>query len=232
MGCEDVFDLLPAYALDTLDAEETYRVADHLAVCRACQEELRSYTYVVEDLPYGVRDREPPPGLKTRILAQARADKAAPRTERGALPARRWSPAWSFISLAVIVLLGLGNLLQWQRASRGMSAATGDWRPVALQGSAGATGLLLISDDGAHGTLVVDGLAVLDEAHQYQLWLIQDGKRTDGGVFSVDEDGYGALWVHSPQPLASYSAIGVTIEPAGGSPGPTGEKVMGGELGS
>jgi anti-sigma-K factor RskA len=224
MASEHVADLLAAYALDSLDAEDTYRVAGHLAVCRACRNELQAYTRVVDELPYGVRECEPPPGLKARIMAQARTAK---------LPARPrsiwvWTPSWVFASLAVILLLSLGNLYLFQRMGQGRS--TGDWRPVALQGSGGATGLLLISDDGAHGALVVDGLAVLDDSRQYQLWLIQGGARTNGGVFSVNEDGYGALWVHSSQPLVRYDAIGVTIEPAGGSPGPTGEKVMGGNL--
>lgn len=93
-----------------------------------------------------------------------------------------------------------------------------------------ATGLLVISLDGMHGTMVVDQLPVLGEAEQYQLWLIQDGERTSGGVFSVDTQGYKSLYIDSPEPLASYSAFGITVEPAGGSPGPTGEKVLGGEL--
>jgi anti-sigma-K factor RskA len=62
------------------------------------------------------------------------------------------------------------------------------------------------------------------------LWLIQDGQRTSGGVFSVSDEGYGSLWISSPEPLATYSAFGITIEPAGGSPGPTGDKVLGSPL--
>jgi anti-sigma-K factor RskA len=90
--------------------------------------------------------------------------------------------------------------------------------------------MLVVSQDGEHGTLVVDGLPALDEMSQYQLWLIRDEQRTNGGIFSVDEEGYGNLWVSSPEPLLSYSAFGITVEPAGGSPGPTGVKVLGGEL--
>jgi anti-sigma-K factor RskA len=93
-----------------------------------------------------------------------------------------------------------------------------------------ATGLIVISADGEHGTLVADGLATLGQDQQYQLWLIKDGERTSGGVFSVNQEGYGSLWVESPQPLSSYSAFGITIEPAGGSPGPTGNKVLGSTL--
>jgi anti-sigma-K factor RskA len=106
-------------------------------------------------------------------------------------------------------------------------------RTVALNGTEvvpNASGLIVISLDGEHGTLVVDGLPPLDGSHQYQLWLIDDGQRQSGGVFSVDQEGYGALWVSSPEPLSDYSAVGITIEPAGGSPGPTGDKVMGGSL--
>ncbi|RJQ80137.1 MAG: anti-sigma factor [Desulfobacteraceae bacterium] len=32
----------------------------------------------------------------------------------------------------------------------------------------------------------------------------------------------------SPRPLNSYRTFGITIEPRGGSPGPTGSKVLGG----
>ena len=87
----------------------------------------------------------------------------------------------------------------------------------------------MLSMDGDHGTLVVDGLPVLTEAEQYQLWLIRDGERTDGGVFSVDRRGYGSMWVHADEPLDSFDSFGVTLEPAGGSPGPTGPRMLGGE---
>jgi anti-sigma-K factor RskA len=98
------------------------------------------------------------------------------------------------------------------------------------QAAPAAQGVIVISADGDHGTLVVDNLPSLQAGKQYQLWLIDDGKRTDGGVFSVDKDGYGSLWVSSPRPLVSYASFGVTIEPQGGSPGPTGQKVLGGGL--
>ena len=60
--------------------------------------------------------------------------------------------------------------------------------------------------------------------------IIRDGQRASGGVFAVNDEGYGVLEVSSPDPLASYSAFGVTIEPEGGSPGPTGDKVLDGGL--
>jgi anti-sigma-K factor RskA len=78
------------------------------------------------------------------------------------------------------------------------------------------------------GTLIADHLEPLSPDQQYQLWLIENGDRLDGGVFDVGDDGYGSLTVRAPEPLDSY-AFGVTIEPAGGSPGPTGPRVLASE---
>jgi len=57
-----------------------------------------------------------------------------------------------------------------------------------------------------------------------------DSRRTSGGVYSVNDEGYGSLWVESNQPLFIHPAFGVTVEPAGGSSGATGIKVLGGEF--
>ena len=105
-------------------------------------------------------------------------------------------------------------------------------RVIDLAGTANAPtarGKIVVSTDGKYGTLVVENLEALDPSEQYQLWLIKDGKRTSGGVFSVDEKGYAAVVIDAPLPLVEYSSFGITIEPAGGSPGPTGPKVMGGK---
>ena len=48
---EHVYDLLPAYALNSLDEEEKIIVEAHLVDCETCQLELESYKQVVDDLP-------------------------------------------------------------------------------------------------------------------------------------------------------------------------------------
>jgi anti-sigma-K factor RskA len=183
----------------------------------------------------------PPAGLKRQILEQLQTPGPEPAIEphrpwwqRIVDPFRRAGPAWGLASLALVVLLVISNLWWWQRADRdGPMVTPGGMQVVAMVGTdaaPAAAGTLVISGDGEYGTLVVDGLPALDLDHQYQLWLIRDGQRTSGGVFSVNPEGYGALWITSPEPLSSYPAFGITIEPEGGSPGPTGEKVLGGSL--
>lgn len=238
MPAVHVDDLLPGYALGCLDAQEERQVIEHLAECARCRAELERYDQVAADLPLAVAMSEPAPELKQRLLSRARqgrqpepAGASAWERLKGAL--QRAAPAWGAVSLALILVLAVSNLLLWHRLGQAERQAGAQLRAVALAGTEftpSATGKLVISQNGEYGVLVVDGLPSLDEAHQYQLWLIQDGQRTSGGVFSVNPEGYGVLYVASPAPLVSYQALGVTIEPAGGSPGPTGEKVLGGNL--
>jgi anti-sigma-K factor RskA len=237
----EVIELLPAYALGSLDENEASRVAQHLDICVECRAELLSYQAVVDRLALATPDAMPPARLKQQILGQLQTPRLEPAIE----PHRSWgqrivdlfqrtAPAWGLASLALVVLLVLSNLWWWQRADReGPMVTSGGMQVVAMVGTdaaPAAVGTLVISGDGEYGTLVVDGLPALAPDYQYQLWLIRDGQRTSGGVFSVNPEGYGALWISSPEPLSSYPAFGITIEPEDGSPGPTGDKVLGGSL--
>jgi anti-sigma-K factor RskA len=237
---EHYFDLLPAYALGGLDEEERLQVSEHLASCAICRAELQDFDQIVEDLPMAMVQSKPDSEVKNRIMAHAKGEGHA----LAGSPGQSWwvqltqalrvnAPAWGLVSLILILILGFSNLFLWGRLNELERASQNTLISIPLQGTDAtpqAVGMLVVSQNGEHGTLIVDGLPILEEMSQYQLWLIRDGQRSNGGIFSVDEGGYGSLWVSSPDPLLSYSAFGITVEPVGGSPGPTGVKVMGGEL--
>lgn len=237
---EHIFDLLPAYALGSLDPAEEQQVNEHLASCAICRAELETYDGVVQNLPLAMVQSAPSSDLKRKVLAHTRkeaiSNKAMPAQtlwQRLSQSMRAGAPMWGVAGLILILILGVSNLFLWGRLNEIERATRNVLITIPMQGTdinPQAVGMLVVSADGEHGTLVVDGLPILDKKYQYQLWLIRDGQRTDGGVFSVDEEGYGNLWITSSDPLLSYTAYGVTIEPAGGSPGPTGKKVLGGEL--
>jgi hypothetical protein len=93
------------------------------------------------------------------------------------------------------------------------------------------TGELLLPADGGDGGLVVRGLPALPPDRSYQLWFRRpDGSRVSGGVFAVDASGDGVTVVDVPADLADFEAFGITEEPAGGSPAPTGRGVLVGRL--
>lgn len=230
---EHVIDLIPAYALGALDAEEEPQVVAHLEACASCREELLAYRLVVDELALATPPRQPPPHIKRQILQRIHQPAVSTSKQNWLsqffqnLP--RLSPTWGILSLVLILFLAGGNFFLFQQLRQSQD----EWRTVKLSGTDSAphaTGLLVVSHDGAFGTLVVDGLPPLDASMQYQLWLIKDGQRTSGGLFSVDTQGYSSLWVKSARPLDTYQGFGVTIEPQGGSPGPTGAKVLGGQF--
>ena len=141
---------------------------------------------------------------------------------------RQTAPTWGLASAALVVVLLISNVVLLQRVQPSSTMDT-----IILSGTDAypeAVGMIVVGVHGDEGALVVDSLASLDEAHQYQFWLIKDGEWSSGGIFSVDEDGYAVIWLESEEPLANYEAFGVTIEPAGGSPGPTGDQVLSGKL--
>lgn len=237
---EQIIDLLPAYALNCLDSAEEEEVRAHLATCPACRSELASYEHVADQLAFAAPEVAPAPALREQLMAQVRQPETAAPIGTAVSPARPsfWhqiaqgtraffaGPRWRLAALLLIIVLLVGNVVLWQQRND----LPANFQERVLTGTAlvpEATGLMIISHDGRHGTLVVDGLPPLDEELAYQLWLIKDGERTSGGVFSVSEDGYASLWIGAPEPLQDYGAFGVTIEPAGGSPGPTGERVLG-----
>jgi anti-sigma-K factor RskA len=226
---EQVLDLIPAYVLGALSPAEADQVDEHLGQCEFCQVELRAYQQVVEELPLAARQHAPPAAVKQRLMT--RVKQQAPVRPSLVDRSRRLIPAWSLVSLALILVLAVSNLWLWQRVTELDKAD--EFHVVAMVGTdytPESSGMLVISPDGLEGTLIVENLPALEPETQYQLWLIREGERDSGGVFSVSKSGYGHLRIMAPASLLSFDAFGITIEPEGGSPGPTGEKVLGGDL--
>ena len=237
-----VTDQLAAYALSLLDATEAAQVEAHLATCASCQQELYAYREVTGLLALAAPTVTPPPALKQQLLQEIEDDLETAASTRptpsSTEPQTSWwetlrnwfqkRPLWQPALVLVLLVLVISNFQLRQRLEDANRPANfGTVTLTATEEGASASGVLIISADGEHGTLVVQELPQLPETEGYQLWLVKDGQRISGPVFNVAEDGYRAVWVQSPDPLGSYETFGITIEPAEGSPGPTGEKVLG-----
>ena len=234
---DPIRELIPAYALGALDADEAAEVRQHLETCAVCQAELAAYEAVADALPLAVVESEPAPALKGRLMEQVRAssqpETAVPPSPswrqtiadafQNFLTRPRWQPA---LALAAVVLL-VGAFFFWQQTR---PAALEQVELTATDAAPGAEGVIEIAANGRDAVLTVADLPALPPEQQYQLWLIEDGQRASGAVFSVNENGWAKVSVDSERPLTEYGAFGITIEPAGGSPGPTGERVLGHNL--
>ena len=89
-----------------------------------------------------------------------------------------------------------------------------------------AHGRLFVKPESQTGSLLLFGLTPLEAGKIYQLWLIQDVLPVAAGVFTVDEQGQATLQLQAVQSISSYDALGVSVEPEGGSQQPTGDIVI------
>lgn len=231
-----VAELLPAYALGILSPAEARPVAEHLAQCASCRDELRAYEEVGGELALAVPVVQPPAGLEERLLERVAPRTAPPTTAPAPSWATQLRSVWERIRARPLatatVALGLLLLVFLVWLETPLWEQVGNFPTFALAGTdaaPGASGMVISSEDGLHGTVVVQQLPDLDEGHVYQLWLIRDETWEDGGTFTVDEDGYGARYALADRLLTSYDTFAVTVEPADGSRVPTGIQVLQGE---
>ncbi|MCP4402901.1 MAG: hypothetical protein GY801_37065 [bacterium] len=235
-----VIDLLPAYALDCLDEEEFITVSEHLAVCEQCRTELQSFQAVADQLVLIAPEATPSSGLKNRLMTQVQSKKIrsvwqkAPRSvwwKPLTALIHRSAPIWGLASLLLAVVLGTSTWMLWQQTQPTMEThspmdAFEVVRLHCTQAAPNATGQIMISKDGQFATLLAGGLPIPAPGTKYQLWLIQDGQRVSGGMFSVTLEGYGSMSISAPESLLEYSSFDVTMEPVAGSIEPTGEIVL------
>ncbi len=244
-------ELIPLYAIGALEPAEAEAARQHLETCPICQETLRDYQIVAEELLYQVPALEPPPALRAKLLARLRAQPAVhpaahPQVASRSGWRRFWEgtivlPRWAALG-ALLALLALGGLALSERAryaaladalEMGRILSAPDHMSVSLeaaQQAPEARAVVYMQPGSSTALLVVYRLATLPPDKAYQVWLIRDGQRDSGGLFTVRPDGHATVLIRAPRPLQSYQQIGITTEPATGSPGPTGPRVIGGAL--
>ncbi len=103
-----------------------------------------------------------------------------------------------------------------------------NWQTALIVGTEfaqNASGHLVVNPDKQQAVLSVSNLETLPEHQTYQFWLIGDDGPESAGTFIINPDGSAThtFPLHSFEP---YAAIGVSIEPVGGSDQPTGNIVM------
>ena len=225
MNCDEVEELLGAYALDALPGDLWADVSARLAGCSKHPEatELRA---VAGALAFAAPEAQPPAALKSRLMDAVRADSAPPTeapkrvgllNRMKQLTSQRAIPYALAGALAVaLIALVLSNLDSGD--SNRPSRAT-----VSLSGEDNAAAAVYELED---GIIVVDaaGLKPLDTAHTYQLWSITSGQPSSLGLIGTAPNGEALAVVRAE--LKDIEFLAVTVEPAGGSIAPTTDPVL------
>ena len=242
--CQRIEELLAAFALGALEIDEAIEVEAHVQSCAACREVLRDYQAVSDDLMTAMPPVMPPASVRAKLLART----APPSQKPGA--SGRWRallphliPVAAVVGVLVLLIINI-NLLrqtsQMAQAQEQMAQQNQTYQTAFALLTYPGSEVAVIDDGNIYGTLIYDpdgkvavlnvwGLDELPEGQDYQVWLIEaDETRISGGVFQAsDELGYSSFVIESPNSLETFVGIGVTIEPEGGSPGPTGPRVFG-----
>ena len=247
-----VEDLLPAFAAGATDELESERVSDHLATCDTCRRTLDEYEETLSLLNAAVPSVDPLDrvrvGLMERVAGVSGAAEAVPFAP--ALAGYRlpiWLAAGVGTAAGILGGLGLGGGFAYvllrgdlERIEEVVGeervvsylAATPQTNVMVLEAQAdvemaeGAYAMLMAAPSGSLGVLVAGGLEILPRGQAYQLWVVTEGTRMDGGVFTVDAQGWGQVQFASPEPMVHIEQIGITIEPATGSSAPTGNPLL------
>lgn len=105
---------------------------------------------------------------------------------------------------------------------------TNSMRVIALEGTEDAPtarGTFYAGD--ATGVLVLQDLPPLTQDEVYQIWLIpSDGSPIAAGLVRVEAEGATTVNIDMDGKSQEFAAVGVSTEPAGGSPQPTGPVVL------
>jgi anti-sigma-K factor RskA len=104
---------------------------------------------------------------------------------------------------------------------------------ISLKGTSArpqAQGELIADPNSQSAVLVVNGLADLEQGKTYQVWLIDSSGPVSVGLLAVDANGQGFLIITSETAIGSFNSLGISVEPEGGSPQPSGDIVVLSEL--
>jgi anti-sigma-K factor RskA len=253
MTCAEFATHVEDYVTGALDPEERAAIETHASACPTCGPVLRELQEAATRVWLALPQVDPPPRLRARILKATHA-----QTPVAVTPARRPRLSLAAIAaalslLSLIAALGLGgwalalqnelnrlssqnarltSQLAWQRdALYVLMSPTRQERQLAgSEAAPEARGLVYLDPSRSQGMVIASHLPPLTADKSYQIWLRGQGGIVSAGLLRVDEHGTGYAILEPAGTFSQFETIGISLEPAGGSPQPTGPRMLGGGL--
>jgi anti-sigma-K factor RskA len=175
------------------------------------------------------------------------AGESTPASGDGVVvPLRRPGWGWAQRSLAAaaailaVVAVGLSTLLVQANSDRNRLDAAqlavtrvltaGDAHSLSGSLAGGGKATVVVSDSQGTSVFLGTGLPAVPSGHTYELWYMGAGGAVPAGTFRPDAHGHVAAVLTGT--IGRAAAIGVTVEPAGGSAAPTTPPVLALKLGA
>jgi anti-sigma-K factor RskA len=244
---EDLQERASLYAAGAMTDSERLEYARHLEEdqCTVCRSEVDQLQAAISLLAFSVPSSGPSPGVKARLMDQAR--NATPVAEKR--PHGSWLFQWSTAALAVVsivvaftVIRSNGELrrlaaelnsriaqLEVQLANERNTVAmltTAGVRVVDLAGqgpNVQASGRLFWDQQRKRWFVYIRDLPPVPADRTYQLWFVpKSGMPVSADVFNTASNGSIEIDIAVPDAVGDLKAAAVTTEPAGGLPQPSG----------
>ena len=225
MEHRELQDLIPAHALDALDADDALLLEEHVVTCETCRLDLDELRETTALLAFATAPVEPPARLRAAILdavavAESVPEAAQPRRTRLAFLRGAFAGTLAGAAVALVIGITLHSQLSDARSSRDAQAAlvsslidpSTRVQPLAgkLQGA--------VVRNGGNGKLVLVNLPNTGKGRTYEAWLIgANNVPVPAGTFA----GGKALVVPLRGNAGKATTVAITVEPAGGSNKPT-----------
>jgi len=217
---------LAAFLLGALEPAETAELQRHLDECERCQAEARWLKPAIEALSECVARLDPPGELRTRLLAEVRAEaaeEAARRPEgrragRGIAPRLRdlglaLTPVSALAAVASVLLAGaIGYAVGNSGSETSVRTTT-----VVAGHTPGVTARLLHAE--GKGVLRLTHVQALAGGKVLEAWVERNG--TVAPVRALFVPNKGGLAEAIVGDIRGAEAVLVTVEPSGGVPQPT-----------
>lgn len=168
-----------------------------------------------------------PPAGPTDDLATARLRREERRRPAGV---RRWLAVAAAAAMIALGGVGVGTYIADQNDPLNQVVRAGDVREASVPVSAGGTATVLISSSKDAVVVRMNGVPAPPAGKVYQMWLIpKDGSApVSEGLMDAEALSKPAL----VKGIASAAALGITVEPVGGSATPTFPTVAAAPLGA
>lgn len=228
----DLHKLTGAYAMDALDDLERARFEQHLSECEDCRAEVAELretaallaTTVATPAPASLRGSVLVGISQVRPLPPEVLPPAAGSADRG----RRWMPFLVAAALALVVGVGAAVTRPWASddeprltaAERVLQAPDAEEVFVDLDEAGRATVVRSKAMDKA--VIVTEDMVAAPDGKDYELWFqTPDEDMVPAGLMPDDPDQTVVL----DGPAAEAIAVGITVEPDGGSEEPTSDPI-------
>lgn len=223
---DNIHTLSGAYALDALDDLERVRFEAHMETCFSCAEEVASFQATsallggAEELPVSAE-------LRSAVLDEIQhVRQVGPVTARVTRMAPRLvSVAAAVLAVAVVALsvvtAGLRREVSELETYEELAAIMQSEDAITLTEQIGQARVQVVASPGSGaGAILANGMDEAPNGHAYQLWLItEDDQALPAGFLDVGEDGHGEHIMRGD--MDGVVAVGITVEPDGGSETPT-----------